>query len=232
MIGMTLVTHQTGPEGKKVGRVLIEEGLQIDRELYLSIVIDRAQRVARSSSPARPAAWTSRRWRRRTRSRSSARSSTAGTGIMPFQAPQARRSAWGSTAPAANKLAKVLASLYEAFIETDASMIEINPLIVTKGGDLLALDAKVTFDDNALYRHPDLRDLRDLDRRRPARGRGVEVLAQLHPPRRQHRLHGQRRRPGHGDDGHHQAGRAASRPTSSTSAAAPTPSRSATRSRS
>ena len=89
-----------------------------------------------------------------------------GTGIIPFQA---RKLAFGMGLPgsAANKLTTVLQSLYRAFIETDASMIEINPLILTKGGDLLALDAKVTFDDNALYRHPDLRDFRDITEEDP-----------------------------------------------------------------
>jgi succinyl-CoA synthetase beta subunit len=89
-----------------------------------------------------------------------------GTGVIPFQA---RKLAFGmglSSGPA-NKLVKILDSIYKAFIETDASMIEINPLILTKGGDLLALDAKVSFDDNALYRHPDLRDLRDLGEEDP-----------------------------------------------------------------
>ncbi len=89
-----------------------------------------------------------------------------GTGIIPFQA---RKLAFGMGLGAgpANKLVKLLDSIYKAFIETDASMIEINPLILTKGGDLLALDAKVTFDDNALYRHPDLRELRDLGEEDP-----------------------------------------------------------------
>jgi len=89
-----------------------------------------------------------------------------GTGILPFQS---RKLAFGMglEGPAANKLVKVLDSLYRAFIETDASMIEINPLILTKGGELLALDAKVSFDDNALFRHPDLRDLRDITEEDP-----------------------------------------------------------------
>ena len=89
-----------------------------------------------------------------------------GTGVIPFQA---RKLAFGMGLGAgpANKLVKMLDSVYKAFIETDASMIEINPLILTKGGDLLALDAKVSFDDNALYRHPDLRDLRDLGEEDP-----------------------------------------------------------------
>jgi succinyl-CoA synthetase beta subunit len=159
MIGMTLVTHQTGPEGKKVGRVLIEEGLQIERELYLSIVIDRAsacpviiasaaggmdiEEVAASHPEQILREYVDR-----------------GTGIVPFQA---RKLAFGMGLDGgpANKLVKVLDAVYKAFIDTDASMIEINPLILTKAGELLALDAKVTFDDNALYRHPDLRDLRD-----------------------------------------------------------------------
>jgi succinyl-CoA synthetase beta subunit len=165
MIGMTLVTHQTGPEGRKVGRVLIEEGLDIARELYLSVVIDRAtaapviiasaaggmdiEEVAASHPEQILREYVNR-----------------GTGILPFQA---RKLAFGMglAGAAANKLVKVLDSVYQAFIATDASMIEINPLIVTKGGDLLALDAKVTFDDNALYRHPDLRDLRDITEEDP-----------------------------------------------------------------
>ena len=165
ILGMTLVTHQTGPEGRKVGRVLIEEGLQIERELYLSIVIDRAaacpvviasaaggmdiEEVAASEpekilrEPIDP-----------------------GIGIVPFQA---RKLAFGMGLEAGpvQQFVKVLRALYKAFTETDASMIEINPLILTKGGDVLALDAKVTFDDNALYRHQDLADLRDLSEEDP-----------------------------------------------------------------
>ena len=165
IIGMTLVTHQTGPEGRKVSRVLIEEGLQIERELYVSIVIDRAaacpvviasaaggmdiEEVAASEPDKILREYID-----------------PGTGILPFQA---RKLAFGMglTGPAVNKLVKVLDSIYKAFIETDASMIEINPLILTKAGELLALDAKVTFDDNALYRHPDLRDFRDMTEEDP-----------------------------------------------------------------
>ena len=165
MLGMTLVTHQTGPEGRKVGRVLIEEGLQIERELYLSIVIDRA-----SASPViiasadggmdieEVAASHPERILREP--------VDPGTGVIAFQA---RKLAFGMGLPGgpANKLVKVLESLYTAFVETDASMIEINPLIVTKSGDLLALDAKVTFDDSAMFRHPDLRDFRDVTEEDP-----------------------------------------------------------------
>jgi succinyl-CoA synthetase beta subunit len=165
MIGMTLVTHQTGPEGKKVGRVLIEEGLQIERELYLSIVIDRAVAspvIIASASGGMDieevAASHPEKILRETIDR--------GTGIVPFQA---RKLAFGMglEGGAANKLVKVLEAVYRAFVETDASMIEINPLVLTRSGELLALDAKVSFDDNALYRHPDLRDLRDVTEEDP-----------------------------------------------------------------
>jgi succinyl-CoA synthetase beta subunit len=160
MLGMTLVTHQTGPEGRKVGRVLIEEGLHIDRELYLSIVIDRASASPVIISSAAGGMDIEEVAAREPEKILRERIDPA-TGIIPFQA---RKLAFGmglASGPA-NKLVKLLESIYKAFVETDASMIEINPLILTKGGDLLALDAKVSFDDNALYRHPDLRDLRDL----------------------------------------------------------------------
>ena len=165
MIGMTLVTHQTGPEGKKVGRVLIEEGLQIDRELYLSIVIDRA-----SASPVVIASAAGGMDIEEVAASDPGKilkeQIDAGTGVVAFQA---RKLAFGMGLPAASvsKFVKLLDSVYEAFIETDASMIEINPLILTKGGDLLALDAKVSFDDNALYRHPDLKELRDVSEEDP-----------------------------------------------------------------
>jgi succinyl-CoA synthetase beta subunit len=165
MIGMTLVTHQTGPEGKKVGRVLIEEGLEIDRELYLSIVIDRASEspvviasAAGGMDIEEVAASEPDKILRQ--------QIDPGTGVIAFQA---RRLAFGMGLPAASvtKFVKLLESVYRAFVETDASMIEINPLILTRSGDLLALDAKVSFDDNALYRHPDLKDLRDITEEDP-----------------------------------------------------------------
>jgi succinyl-CoA synthetase beta subunit len=165
MLGMTLVTHQTGPEGKKVGRVLIEEGLQIERELYVSILVDRgaAAPVIIASAAGgmdieEVAAKEPEKILREVIDR--------GTGIIPFQA---RKLAFGMGLPgaAAGKLVKVLDAVYKAFMETDASMIEINPLILTKGGDFLALDAKVTFDDNALYRHPDIKEFRDITEEDP-----------------------------------------------------------------
>src|SRR5881296_3739077 len=165
MLGMNLVTHQTGPEGRQVGRVLVEQGLDIVRELYLSIVIDRAAAcpviiasAAGGMDIEEVAARTPEQILRVYVDR--------GTGVIPFQARQLAFG-MGLDADQANKSVKLLAAIYRAFLETDASMIEINPLIVTRGGDLLALDAKVTFDDNALYRHPDLKDLRDLTEEDP-----------------------------------------------------------------
>ena len=165
MLGMTLVTHQTGPEGRKVGRVLIEEGLQIERELYLSVLIDRTHgapvfiaSAAGGMDIEEVAATEPEKILNEVIHR--------GIGVVPFEG---RKLAFGMglNGAAATKFTKVLDAIYKAFIDTDASMIEINPLILTKNGDLLALDAKVTFDDNALYRHPDLRDFRDLTEEDP-----------------------------------------------------------------
>ena len=160
MIGMTLVTHQTGPEGRVVQRVLIEEGLQMERELYLSVVLDRAAgkpvfmaSAAGGMDIEEVAAATPEKIHRIY--------VEPGVGLVPFQARQLGF-AMGLDGPQVSKLVKLMGSLYETFVATDASMIEINPLVVTSHGDLLALDAKVNFDDNALYRHQDLRDLRDL----------------------------------------------------------------------
>jgi succinyl-CoA synthetase beta subunit len=165
MLGMTLVTHQTGPEGRVVARVLIEEGLQMQRELYLSIVLDRAagkpvvmasaaggmdiEEVAASTPEKIAKVYIE-----------------PGVGIVPFEARQLGF-AIGLDGAQVNKFVKVVSSLYEAYIATDASLLEINPLVVTASGDLLALDAKMNFDDNALYRHTDVKELRDLSEEDP-----------------------------------------------------------------
>mgnify|MGYP001394867689 CR=1 FL=1 len=165
MIGMTLVTHQTGAEGRKVGCVLIEEGVAIERELYLSIVIDRTTQApvviasaAGGMDIEEVAVATPAQILRITLDQA--------TGVIPFQA---RKLAFGIglNGAQASAFASLLQSIYNAFVDTDASLIEINPLIVTVGGDLLALDAKVSFDDNALYRHADLREFRDLSEEDP-----------------------------------------------------------------
>jgi succinyl-CoA synthetase beta subunit len=165
MIGMRLVTHQTGPDGRIVSRVLVEEGLQIDRELYVSLLLDRAagQPIIMASAAGgmdieEVAAATPERIMRE--------HVHPGVGLLAFQTRKIGF-ALGLQGPQLGKMAKVLNALYEAFKGTDASMLEINPLIVTAAGDLLALDAKMNFDDNALYRHADLRELRDLGEEDP-----------------------------------------------------------------
>ena len=165
ILGMNLVTAQTGPQGRMVKRLLIEEGLDIKRELYLGVLIDREtgrpvfmasasggmeiEQVAKENPGAilrehiHPA-----------------------VGLQPYQA---RKIAFGLglTGEQVTGATPFFQALYRAFIDTDASMVEINPCVVTGDGKLVALDAKVTFDDNALFRHKDLRELRDLDEEDP-----------------------------------------------------------------
>jgi succinyl-CoA synthetase beta subunit len=165
MLGMKLVTYQTGPEGSIVKRVLIEEGLQIARELYLGLVIDRStqQPVLMVSQEGgveieKVAAETPDRIFK-----------AFIDPALGLQAHQARRLAFGLglKGDQVGKAVKVMMALYQAFIATDASLLEVNPLIVTAGGDLLALDAKLNFDDNALYRHANIKELRDMDEEAP-----------------------------------------------------------------
>ena len=165
ILGMKLVTPQTGPAGRIVKRVLIEEGLDIKRELYLGLLVDRAsglpvfmasaaggmeiEEVAKDNpeailrEPIQPV-----------------------VGLQPFQA---RKIAFGLGLPGevATHATPFFQALYRAFIDTDASLLEINPCVLTGDGRLVALDAKMTFDDNALFRHPNLRELRDLDEEDP-----------------------------------------------------------------
>ena len=165
MIGMTLVTHQTGPEGKLVKRILVEEALDIDRELYIGIVIDRAKEapVVMASSEGgveieKVAAETPESIFKEY--------INPATGFLAFQA---RNLAFklGLAGETFKQAVKFIISLYRAFEATDASLAEINPLLVTKQGNVLALDAKMNFDDNALPRHPDIKEMRDLDEEEP-----------------------------------------------------------------
>ena len=165
MLGKKLVTHQTGPEGRIVSRVLVEEGLQMTRELYLSIVLDRAvgKPVMMASASGgmdieEVAASTPQKIVKT--------HIEPGVGLVPFEARQLGF-AIGLDGGQVNKFVKVAMALFETFMATDASLIEINPLVVTAAGDLLALDAKMNFDDSALYRHTDIRDLRDLGEEDP-----------------------------------------------------------------
>ena len=161
MIGMTLVTHQTGPAGKLVTRVLVEKGCHIARELYVSLLVDRGtSKVTLMAS---------------TEGGMDIEEVAAKTPEKIFMEPidplvgltafQCRKIAFslGLSGKLTNKAVKLLEGLYTTFIACDCSMLEINPMVVTAEGDLMALDAKFGFDDNALFRHPKLNDLRDYD---------------------------------------------------------------------
>jgi succinyl-CoA synthetase beta subunit len=165
MIGMALVTHQTGPEGRKVSRVLVEEGLQFSRELYLGLVIDRSsQRAVLMASP--DGGVEIERVAAETPDRIFKAFIDPALGVQPFQARQLAFRL-GLSGESVAKAVKLMLAVYQAFIATDASLVEINPLVITTGGAPLALDAKMTFDDNALYRHADLKELRDLGEEEP-----------------------------------------------------------------
>jgi succinyl-CoA synthetase beta subunit len=165
LLGMTLVTHQTGPEGRVVGRLLVEEGLGIARELYLGVVMDRATKCpVLMVSP--DGGVEIEKVAEETPDRIFKVFIHPGVGLQAFQARQLAFSL-GLEGAQVGKAVKLMMSIYQAFVGTDASMVEINPLIVTTEGDLLALDAKVAFDDNALYRHADIKELRDLSEEEP-----------------------------------------------------------------
>jgi succinyl-CoA synthetase beta subunit len=165
MLGMKLVTPQTGPGGRIVRRLLIEEGLDIKRELYLSILVDRA--VAAPVIMASAAGGVEiEEVAHKTPEAILRETISPAAGLQPFQA---RKIAFGLglSGDSAGAMGAFLQALYRAFLETDASLAEINPLVVTGEGKLIALDAKMTFDDNALYRHKDIVELRDLDEEDP-----------------------------------------------------------------
>ena len=165
MIGMTLVTHQTGPEGKVVKRLLVEEALDIARELYLGLVIDRAREAVVLMASPEGGVEIERVAAEKPELIFKEHVNPI-TGLAGFQA---RRLAFqlGLTGET-NKLAvKFMTGLYRAFEASDASLAEINPLLVTKQGSVLALDAKMNFDDNALSRHPDIQAMRDFDEESP-----------------------------------------------------------------
>jgi succinyl-CoA synthetase beta subunit len=165
ILGMQLVTHQTGPAGQRVGRVLVEEGLAIKRELYLGLLVDRStkQPVFMASAEG---GMDIEEVAARTPEKIHKAHIHPGIGLAPFQAQQLAF-AIGLKGDEVKKATRLMLALYQAFVGSDASLVEINPLIVTESGDLLALDAKMTIDDNALYRHPDTRDLRDLGEEDP-----------------------------------------------------------------
>ncbi|KXA39720.1 ADP-forming succinate--CoA ligase subunit beta [Staphylococcus lugdunensis] len=165
LLGKQLVTHQTGPEGKEVKRLYIERGCDIQKEYYVGFVIDRAtDRITLMASEEggteieEVAAKTPEKIFKET--------IDPVVGLSPYQA---RRIAFNINIPkeSINKAAKFLISLYNVFIEKDCSIVEINPLVTTGDGEVLALDAKINFDDNALFRHKDIQELRDLEEEDP-----------------------------------------------------------------
>jgi succinyl-CoA synthetase beta subunit len=165
MLGMKLVTAQTGEEGRIVRRLLIEEGLDIQRELYLSILVDRA--VGAAVFMASSAGGMEIEEVAKEHPEAILRETIdPATGFQPYHA---RKLAFGLglSVEMLNVAVSFFQSLYRAFLETDASLVEINPCVVTGDGRLVALDAKVNFDDNALYRHPEYKELRDLDEETP-----------------------------------------------------------------
>ncbi len=165
ILGMTLVTHQTGPEGRLVKRLLVEQGVNIDKEFYAGIVLDRAtgqnvfmvsteggmeiEKVAEESPEKIIKAYIN-----------------PAIGLRDFQARELSF-ALGLSGDALKQCVKFIKALYKAYEETDASLFEINPLVLTKESQMIALDAKVNFDDNAMYRHPEFVALRDLDEEDP-----------------------------------------------------------------
>jgi len=166
ILGMQLITHQTGSEGKKVKKLLVEQGIDIDREFYLGMVLDREtsqfvmmasteggveiETVAAESPEKILKVWID-----------------PGTGLQGFQARQLAFGLGLEGKQVGNAL-KFMLALYKCFDENDCSIAEINPMVVTKGGDVIALDAKMNFDDSALYRHKDIAEMRDLDEEDPS----------------------------------------------------------------
>ncbi len=173
MLGMNLITHQTGPEGKEVHKVLIAEGVDIDRELYLGIVLDRAvsKLVIMASTEG---GVEIEKVAEETPDRIYKEYIEPSTGLQPFQA---RRVAFnlGLEGVQIKHAAKFIMALYKAFTSTDCSLAEINPLVVTTSGEVMALDAKIGFDDNALYRHKNIAEMRDISEEDP-----LEVKASEH----------------------------------------------------
>jgi succinyl-CoA synthetase beta subunit len=163
MLGMKLVTIQTGPGGRIVKRLLIEEGLDIKRELYLGLLVDRASgKVVFMASAA-----GGMEIEEIAKDNPDAILRETIQPVVGLQPYQARKIAFGLGLPIEVPATPFLQALYRAFIDTDASMLEINPCVVTGDGKLVALDAKMTFDDNGLFRHKELRELRDLDEEDP-----------------------------------------------------------------
>ena len=166
MIGMTLVTHQTGPEGKVVQKVFIEQGCNIAKEYYVACLVDRE--TGRAAMMASSEGGMDIEEVAEKNPEAIKKVDIDPTiGLAPFQARQLAFEI-GLAPEYVNKAVKFFTGLYNAFIATDCSIAEINPLVVTKEGDVLCLDAKMNFDSNALYRHPEVVEMRDLNEEEPS----------------------------------------------------------------
>jgi succinyl-CoA synthetase beta subunit len=173
ILGMRLRTPQTGPEGQEVRKVLIEEALAIDRELYVAITLDRQQALPIVMASA-AGGMDIEEVAARDPKAIQRQPFDPHLGLVPFQA-RAVVSGLGLEGKTARQAASLLEALAAAYLATDATLAEINPLMVTKAGDVVALDAKMSFDDNALYRHPEIASMRDLAEENP-----LEVEAGKH----------------------------------------------------
>ena len=183
MLGHVLVTKQTGPAGKEVKRLYVEEGCDIKRELYLGLLIDRAtSRVTIMASTE--GGMEIEEVAHNTPEKILKVAIDPATGISGFHA---RKIAFGLglEGKQVNAAVKLILATYKAFIDLDASIVEINPLVVTGSGDIIALDAKMNFDDNALFRHKDVEELRDADEEEASELRSRQARPQLRQARRQ-----------------------------------------------
>ncbi|WP_025027671.1 ADP-forming succinate--CoA ligase subunit beta [Caldalkalibacillus mannanilyticus] len=161
ILGKVLVTHQTGPEGKEVKRLLIEQGCDIKKEYYVGVVVDRATGCVVMMA-SEEGGTEIEEVAEHSPEKIFTEVIDPATGLVPFQA---RKLAYAINIPneLVNKTVKFMMALYQAFVDKDCSMAEINPLVVTGDGDVMALDAKLNFDSNALFRHKDILELRDLE---------------------------------------------------------------------
>jgi len=167
ILGMQLVTHQTGPEGKKVRKVLVEEASAVRKELYLSLVVDRSRGKECVVFMASEAGGMDIEQVAETAPEKIVKCAIhPAVGFSPFQARKLS-AALGLNAEQQKLFAEIVRNLYRLFLEKDCSLLEINPLAITEDGRLLALDTKINFDDDGLYRHPEIRELRDPDEEEP-----------------------------------------------------------------
>jgi succinyl-CoA synthetase beta subunit len=165
LLGKTLVTHQTGPQGRVVRRVYVEEASEVARELYLGMLVDRKAGMV-SVIASTEGGMDIEEVAAKTPEKIITEPLNPLLGVSPFLGRKVAF-ALGLKDKQVNQFAALLASIYKAFLETDASLIEINPLVVTKDGRVLCLDAKMSFDDNGLFRHPEIRELRDANEEDP-----------------------------------------------------------------